>query len=111
MRIGLDIASLTHKGRVTQIVLISGDSDFVPAAKLARRGGIDFVLDPMWATIRPDLYEHIDGLKSVCPKPGKAGLKPSLTADDPVAHGHVRTHNDRCGNPEPDAATVMQLQK
>lgn len=71
MRIGLDIASLTHKGQVNQIVLISGDSDFVPAAKLARRGGIDFVLDPMWATIRADLHEHVDGLKSVCPKPGK----------------------------------------
>ena len=70
MRIGLDIASLAYKGRVNQLVLISGDSDFVPAAKLARREGIDFVLDPMWSTIRPDLREHIDGLKSVCPKPG-----------------------------------------
>ena len=53
------------------MVLISGDSDFVPAAKLARREGIDFVLDPMWSTIRPDLHEHIDGLKSVCPRPGR----------------------------------------
>lgn len=71
MRIGLDIASLAFKQQVNQIVLISGDSDFVPAAKLARREGIDFILDPMWATIRPDLYEHIDGLNSVCPKPGQ----------------------------------------
>lgn len=71
MRIGLDIASLSFKAQVNQIVLVSGDSDFVPAAKLARREGIDFVLDPMWSTIRPDLYEHIDGLKSVCSKPGQ----------------------------------------
>ncbi len=70
MRIGLDIASLAYKGQINQLILISGDSDFVPAAKLARREGIDFVLDPMWSTIRPDLYEHIDGLKSVCPRPG-----------------------------------------
>jgi uncharacterized LabA/DUF88 family protein len=77
MRIGLDIASLTHKGQVNQLVLISGDSDFVPAAKLARRGGIDFVLDPMWSTIRADLYEHIDGLKCVCPKPRKSTVRPS----------------------------------
>ena len=42
--------------QVNQIVLISGDADFVPAAKLARREGIDFILDPMWSTIRPDLY-------------------------------------------------------
>jgi uncharacterized LabA/DUF88 family protein len=69
MRLGLDIASLAFKRQVNQIVLMSGDSDFVPAAKLARREGIDFILDPMWATIRPALYEHIDGLRSVCPKP------------------------------------------
>ena len=27
------------------------------------------VLDPMWATIRPDLHEHIDGLRSVLQRP------------------------------------------
>ena len=70
MRIGLDIASLAYKGLINQLVLISGDSDFVAAAKLARREGIDFILDPMWSTIRPDLHEHIDGLKNVCPRPG-----------------------------------------
>ncbi len=64
MRIGLDIASLAYKQQVNQIILIAGDSDFVPAAKLARREGIDFILDPMEATIRPDLFEHIDGLKT-----------------------------------------------
>lgn len=73
MKIGLDIASLAFKNQVSQIVLISGDSDFVPAAKLARREGIDFVLDPMWATIRRDLHEHIDGLRSTCPRPGQTG--------------------------------------
>lgn len=72
MRIGLDIASLAFKRQVDQIVLVAGDSDFVPAAKLARREGIDFVLDPMWHTIKPDLYEHIDGLRSTCPRPHKA---------------------------------------
>ena len=64
MRIGLDIASLAYKKQVDQIILIAGDSDFVPASKLARREGIDFILDPMEATIRDDLFEHIDGLKS-----------------------------------------------
>lgn len=64
MKIGVDIASLAYKKQVDQIILIAGDSDFVPAAKLARREGIDFVLDPMWSNIRPDLFEHIDGLKS-----------------------------------------------
>lgn len=68
MRIGLDIAALAFKRQVDQIILISGDSDFVPAAKLARREGIDFVLDPIWGTIRDDLAEHVDGLISVFPK-------------------------------------------
>lgn len=64
MKIGIDIASLAYKHQVDQIILISGDSDFVPAAKLARREGIDFILDPMWGNIRDELIEHIDGLKS-----------------------------------------------
>ena len=64
MRSGLDIASLSYKKQIDQIILIAGDSDFVPAAKLARREGIDFILDPMWATIKDSLFEHIDGLMS-----------------------------------------------
>lgn len=64
MKIGLDIASLAYKKQVDQIVLISGDSDFVSAAKLARREGIDFILDPLGAPIKPDLFEHIDGLRT-----------------------------------------------
>ena len=63
MKIGLDIASMAYKQQVDQIVLISGDSDFVPAAKLARREGIDVVLDSLGATIKPELSEHIDGLR------------------------------------------------
>lgn len=64
MRIGLDISSMAFKKQVDQIVLISGDSDFVPAAKAARREGIDFILDPLGAHIKPDLFEHIDGLRT-----------------------------------------------
>lgn len=64
MKIGIDIASLAYKKQVDQIILISGDSDFVPAAKMARREGIDFILDPMRAPIKDDLFEHIDGLET-----------------------------------------------
>lgn len=52
MKIGMDIASLAYKRQVDQIVLIAGDADFVPAAKLARREGIDFVLDPLGHAIK-----------------------------------------------------------
>ena len=79
MRIRLDIASLAYKKQVGQIVLFAGDADFVPAAKLARRKGIDFILDPKWQRIAEDLQEHIDGLRLTCPRP-RAPLDPGQKA-------------------------------
>ncbi len=70
MKIGIDIASLAYKQQVGQIVLIAGDSDFVPAAKLARREGIDIVLDPLEQAVKENLFEHIDGKRS-CGNPYK----------------------------------------
>ena len=64
MKIGIDIAHLAYKHLVEQVILISGDSDFVPVAKLARREGLDVILDPMGAHTAPDLREHVDGVKS-----------------------------------------------
>ena len=64
MRIGLDIATITLKKQAGTIILVSGDSDFVPAAKLARREGVNFILDPLWQNVAPDLAEHIDKLTS-----------------------------------------------
>jgi uncharacterized LabA/DUF88 family protein len=65
MRIGLDIASIATKRLADQMVLVAGDSDFVPAAKMARREGIDFILDTMGAPIPTDLREHVDGVQTV----------------------------------------------
>lgn len=65
MKIGLDIATLSFKEQVDQIILIAGDSDFVPASKFARKEGIDFILDPMLNQIDPTLHEHIDGLMTI----------------------------------------------
>lgn len=67
IKIGLDIATLALKKLVQKIVLISGDSDFVPASKLARTEGIIFTLDPMGNHIKDDLKEHIDYLKTTLP--------------------------------------------
>jgi uncharacterized LabA/DUF88 family protein len=52
-------------------VLVSGDSDFVPAAKLARREGMEFILDPLWQSVNNDLFEHIDGLQSGLNRPAR----------------------------------------
>ena len=63
MRIGLDAASVAYGHHVDQIILIAGDSDFLPVAKMARRNGIDFILDPMKQIPKANLLEHIDGLE------------------------------------------------
>lgn len=73
MKLGVDIASLAYKKQVDQIILIAGDTDFVPAAKIARREGIDVLLDPMWSEhITEKLSEHVDGIRSCWRKKDKA---------------------------------------
>lgn len=76
MRIGLDIAAITLKRQADTIVLVAGDSDFVPAAKLARREGVKIILDPLWQSVAPGLFEHIDGLFSGFPNPSKKRQAP-----------------------------------
>lgn len=71
VRIGLDLALIAHERFANQIVLVTGDSDFVPAAKYARRHGIDFILDPMWHPFRHDLGVHTDGMYTPWPNPAK----------------------------------------
>lgn len=60
MRLGLDLVSLALKRIVDQVVLVTGDSDFVPAIKMARREGVEIVLDSMGMHIADDLREHVD---------------------------------------------------
>ncbi len=84
MRIGIDIAALALKKQADTVVLVAGDSDFVPAAKLARREGIDFTLDPLWQQVNADLFEHIDGLYS-------GFSKPRTSADDIASSGEPAT--------------------
>ena len=67
MRLGIDIASITLKKQADTLILVTGDSDFVPAAKLARREGAEVILDPLRQSIKEQLHEHIDGLASVLP--------------------------------------------
>ncbi len=64
MRLGLDVASLAFKKQVDQIVIVAADADFVPAAKLARREGIDVILDKMGSTsVAGELIEHVDAIR------------------------------------------------
>jgi uncharacterized LabA/DUF88 family protein len=60
MRIGLDIASLTLKKHAQVIVLVTGDSDFIPAMKFARREGAQLILITLGHGVREGLREHAD---------------------------------------------------
>lgn len=60
MRIGLDIASLTLKKQVQVIVLVTADSDFIPAMKFARREGAQLFLVTLGHGIKEGMREHAD---------------------------------------------------
>lgn len=69
MRLGIDMTSLSLKKQIDTVVLVTGDSDFIPAAKFARREGVRIILDPLWQKVDGGLFEHIDDMKSGLPKP------------------------------------------
>ena len=60
MRVGLDIASLTLKKQIEVIVLVTGDSDFVPAMKFARREGAQLFLVTLGHKVVDEMREHAD---------------------------------------------------
>lgn len=60
MRIGMDIAALTLKKQVDVIVLVTGDSDFVPAMKFARREGALLFLVTLGHRVKTVMIEHSD---------------------------------------------------
>ena len=60
MRIGMDIAALTLKKQVQVIVLVTADSDFIPAMKFARREGAQLYLAPLGHGIKESMHAHSD---------------------------------------------------
>ena len=60
IRIGMDIACLAAKRIVDTLVLVTGDSDFVPAMKFARTEGIRVYLDTMGHGVYRILKVHAD---------------------------------------------------
>lgn len=65
MGIGMDIAALTLKKQVQIIVLVTGDGDFIPAMKFARREGTQLFLTPLGHNIRTSMYAHSDVVLNV----------------------------------------------
>jgi uncharacterized LabA/DUF88 family protein len=68
MRIGIDVATLALKGIVDRIVLFSGDTDMVPALKLARREGLQvFLVRVQKWPLKHTLIEDSDGVRELVP--------------------------------------------
>lgn len=60
MRIGMDMARLALREMVRAVVVVTGDSDFVPAFKFVRREGVKVILEPLGHNVRVELKQHSD---------------------------------------------------
>lgn len=70
LRIGLDIARLALTQSVQSIVVVTGDSDLIPAFKFARREGLRVFLCHFHHGIKRELKAHADRVIDIpLPKP------------------------------------------
>lgn len=60
MRVGMDMARLALREMARAIVVVTGDSDFVPAFKFVRREGVKVILEPLGHNVRVELKQHAD---------------------------------------------------
>jgi uncharacterized LabA/DUF88 family protein len=66
MRIGLDIATYSTSGLLDRIVLLSNDTDCIPAMKHGRKAGIQIVLGTFPnCNAAPELLEHSDYQRNI----------------------------------------------
>lgn len=80
LRIGLDIARFALDRSVQSIIVVTGDSDLIPAFKFARREGLRVFLCPFNHGVKRELKAHADRVISV-PLPPRSEL-----------HHHVPDH-------------------
>lgn len=64
LRIGIDIARFALRDMVNALVIVTGDSDLVPAFKFARREGVRIYLEHLGHSVNPTLKAHADILLS-----------------------------------------------
>lgn len=69
MRIGMDMARLSLRELVRAVVVVTGDSDFVPAFKFVRREGVKVILEPMGSNVRVELKQHSDIVLDLSTRP------------------------------------------
>ncbi|MBE3554459.1 MAG: NYN domain-containing protein, partial [Thermicanus sp.] len=73
IKIGLDVAWLSSRKIVDKIILVTGDTDLVPAMKFARREGVQVVVINIIVKnsnkndyLKAPLKEHADEIRSLC---------------------------------------------
>lgn len=65
LRIGLDIATYSLERTIHRVILITGDTDLIPAMKLARRSGVQLVgIELPGGRLSSELLAHIDFLRT-----------------------------------------------
>lgn len=77
IKIGLDMAWISMGHIAQRIYLVTGDSDFIPAMKFARRSGVQVFLFTLGHGVFPDLMNHADVLNR---SPVSELLPPSVIA-------------------------------
>lgn len=82
-KIGLDIAWVSYERISPNILLVTGDSDFTPAVKTARRNGIFVTLYSLHHGIKANLKENVDvfiddDLVSLLGPPNDNGIADSI---------------------------------
>ena len=66
MRIGLDIAAYSANRAVDRIVLVTNDTDCVPAMKYGRKAGLQVIIvEPPNGKVAPELIMHSDLVRCV----------------------------------------------
>ena len=60
MRIGIDLAVLATKRLVSSVLIVTGDTDIIPAFKSARTEGLRVFLATLGVSVRPELRAHAD---------------------------------------------------
>ena len=65
--IALDIASLSLKKEIEKIVLISGDTDFIPALQFAKNEGLIVQVDTLGEVASKDFIDSKIFLTSIIP--------------------------------------------
>ena len=81
MRIGLDIASYSASKAIDRIILVSGDTDCIPAMKHGRKAGLQIVFVTFPGhRVAAEMLEHADYKRDVTwPKQEKKIIKKAKT--------------------------------